>query len=105
MDSIPRLHPARLAEKLRKIREALKLSQDGILIRLGFQGTAINRASISGYELGDRRPPYLVLYAYANLANVFVDVLLDDDIDLPNLIPATEKSTGKRKRKSKNKKF
>ena len=91
--------PARLPEKLRQIRKELKLSQDGMLIRLGFQGTAINRASVSGYELGEREPPLLVLYAYANVANIYVEVLIDDAIDLPDLIPAMEKSLGKRHKK------
>lgn len=91
--------PERLPEKLKAIRQALGLSQGGMLIRLGFQGSSINRASISGYELGEREPPLLVLYAYANVANVYLEVLVDDTIDLPNLIPATEKSLGKRHRK------
>lgn len=92
--------PVRLAEKLKQIREVMKLSQDGMLIRIGFQNTAIKRNSISGYELGDREPPLLVLYAYANAANVYMEVLVDDDIDLPDIIPAEEKSLGKRNRKS-----
>lgn len=102
MGRASREKPERLAEKLRQIREALELSQDGMLIRLGFQGTAIKRNSISGYELGDREPPLLVLYAYANVANVYLEVLVDDEIDLPDLIPAQEKSLGKRLRKRKS---
>ena len=98
MGRASRERPLRLAEKLRQIREALGLSQDGILIKLGYQNSTINRSSISGYELGEREPPLLVLYAYANLANVYLEVLVDDAYNLPDMIPSDEKSFGKNKR-------
>jgi transcriptional regulator with XRE-family HTH domain len=91
--------PERLAEKLKQIRKKLKLSQEGMLIRLGYQDSAINRSSISGYELSEREPPLLVLYSYANAANIFLEVLVDDSIDLPDMIPSPEKSLGKKKRR------
>jgi transcriptional regulator with XRE-family HTH domain len=90
--------PLRLAEKLKQIREELGLSQGGMLIRLGLQDTSINRASVSGYEQGTREPSLLVLYAYANAANIFLEVLVDDEIDLPDIIPSEEKSLGKKKK-------
>jgi transcriptional regulator with XRE-family HTH domain len=93
-----REQPERLPEKLKQIRSKLGLSQGGMLIRLGFQDSAIKRNSISGYELGEREPPLLVLYAYANVANIYLEVLVDDEIDLPDMIPSEEKSLGKRKR-------
>lgn len=98
MGRASRERPLRLAEKLRAIREALGLSQGGLLIRLGLQGSSINVASISGYELGEREPPLLILYAYSNVANVFLEVLVDDFIDLPDVIPSEEKSLGKKQR-------
>lgn len=98
MGRASREKPLRLAEKLRQIREALGLSQDGILIKLGYQDSSINRSSISGFELGVREPPLLVLYAYANLANVYLEVLVDDAYNLPDMIPNDEKSFGKNKR-------
>lgn len=88
--------PIRLAEKLKQIRDSLGLSQNGILIRLGYQNTSVNRSSISGYEIGEREPPLMVLYAYADLANVYMDVLVDDALDLPGTIPADEKSPGRK---------
>lgn len=96
MGRASRERPLRLSEKLKQIREALGLSQDGILIKLGYQNSSINRSSISGYELGDREPPLLILYAYANLANIYLEVLVDDSIDLPNIIPSDEKSLGRK---------
>src|ERR1044071_8309038 len=94
-----RQKPERLSEKLKRIREILGLSQDGMLIRLGLQDSSINRASISGYELGEREPPLLVLYAYSKVANVFMEDLVDDEIELPDIIPSEEKNLGKRLRK------
>lgn len=97
MGRASREKPLRLSDKLKQIREALGLSQDGILIRLGYRDSNINRSSISGYELGEREPPLLVLFAYSKLANVYLEVLVDDAIDLPDLLPSEEKSFGKRK--------
>jgi transcriptional regulator with XRE-family HTH domain len=81
--------PLRLAEKLKQIRTSLGLSQKEISSQLGYQDTRIRiaRSSISDYELGKRAPPLIILYAYAKLANVFMDVLIDDALDLPNTIP------------------
>jgi transcriptional regulator with XRE-family HTH domain len=91
--------PIRLAEKLKSIREKLHLSQDGAVIRLGGDDLNITRTYISKYELGKREPPLMVLYAYAKAANVYVEVLIDDELDLPVLIPSPEKSMGRKKRK------
>jgi hypothetical protein len=39
--------------------------------------------SISAYERGVREPPLLVLLKYARIAEICVDALIDDAIDLP----------------------
>ena len=98
MSSAARERPLRLPEKLKAIREALGLSQGGILIRLGYDGSQVTRSVISKYELGKREPSLLVLYAYAQAANIIADVLLDDELDLPVLIPSPEKSMGRKRR-------
>lgn len=86
--------PARLGDKLRQIREGLGLSQDEMLKKLNLQDSAIERSSISGYELDKREPPLQVLLAYARIANVWVDVLVDDQLDLPSRFPTMKKSEG-----------
>jgi len=88
MGRAPREKSNLLAEKLQQIRKALGLSQDG----------SINRTSISGSELDKREPSLLILYAYSKVANVFMEVLVDDKIDLPDIIPSEEKSLGKKQR-------
>lgn len=82
MGRSPRPKPARLAEKLLRIREALGLSQSGMLKKLELDEKVFYSA-ISGYELGTREPPLPVLLKYARLAGISTDVLIDDDIDLP----------------------
>ena len=85
-----RLEAGRLGEKLLQIRTALELSQSEMLRRLGFEDALVyNR--ISDYELGKREPPLPVLLQYARLAGVHVDVLIDDELDLPAKLPARRK--------------
>lgn len=99
MGSRPRPKPERLAEKLLRIRLALELSQDGMLAHLGLEGSHF-RSAVSGYELGTREPPLPVLLEYARIANVWMDVLVDDELDLPEQLPSTAKSEGIRRKSS-----
>ena len=79
--------PKRLAEKLRYVRESLGLSQSEMLSRLDVED-AITRSYISEYEIGQSEPPLLILLRYARVAGVSVDVLIDDELDLPAKLPA-----------------
>lgn len=79
--------PKRLAEKLLQIRLSLGLSQGEFVRRLGVEDT-ITRSYISKYELGQSEPPLLVLLNYARAAGISVDVLIDDELDLPAKLPA-----------------
>lgn len=81
----PRPRPARLSEKLLQIRTALGLSQNELISRLGLELTQ-NR--ISGYELGRNEPTLDVLLSYARLAGVCLERLVDDELDLPDALPA-----------------
>jgi transcriptional regulator with XRE-family HTH domain len=85
-----RPRPARLAEKLLSIRQNLGLSQSAMLDKLGL-GDATFRSTISGYELGTREPPLPVLLSYARAAGVCVDLLIDDELDLPMRMPSKPK--------------
>jgi transcriptional regulator with XRE-family HTH domain len=57
----------------------------------------ISREDISKYERGIREPSLLVLLEYAHAANVIVDVLINDELDLPAKLPASIKSEGVRR--------
>ena len=83
-----RLKPERLTEKLIQIRLSLGLSQNELIKRLDVDLTQ-NR--ISEYERGTGEPPLPVLLKYARLAGVCVDVLIDDEQDLPEKLPAKPK--------------
>ena len=82
--------PKHLAEKLRRIRLALGLSQSEMLRRLGV-GDVITYHRISDYELGKNEPPLLVLLQYAKAARISTDVLIDDRLDLPEKLPGRKR--------------
>ncbi len=85
--------PARLAVKLRQIRTALGLTQEQMFEHLGETKTALYPGHISLYEAGRREPPLPVLLRYARIARVYVDVLIDDELDLPEKLPAKQKKS------------
>ena len=90
MGRVARPKPERLAEKLLQIRLSLELSQDGMLRLLGLD-EKLFRSAVSGYELGTREPPLPVLLMYARVTGVCVDVLIDDELDLPARISSKPK--------------
>jgi transcriptional regulator with XRE-family HTH domain len=89
MGAAARIKPKRLAGKLWRIRLALGLSQSDMVRRLGYEGR-IAYHRISNYELGTGEPPLPVLLEYARLAGVSTDVLIDDELNLPDKIPASQ---------------
>ena len=93
-----RPRPERLAEKLLAIRMALGVSQTELHWRLGVEHL-IDYTRISTYERGKNEPPLMILLEYARLANVYVEVLIDDELDLPDKLPSPAKSEGVRRRK------
>ena len=82
--------PERLGEKLIQIRSGLGLSQNEILSRMGL-AEKLNRDDISKYERGVREPSVIVMLHYARVAGVCLDVLVDDDLDLPSKLPGKAK--------------
>ena len=90
MGKRPRMRQERLAEKLLQVRNALGLSQTDMLRRLGFEDV-LDYKRISEYELGKNEPPLAVLLSYARAAGVCVDVLIDDELELPDKLPAKPK--------------
>ncbi len=91
MGRASREKPARLAEKLLQIRTALGLSQNGMLRRLGIAEKGY-RNYISDFENGVREPSLPVLLMYARLVGISMDVLVDDELDLPEQLPAVQTS-------------
>jgi transcriptional regulator with XRE-family HTH domain len=76
----PRQQPQKpLAEKLLQIRKWLKLSQPEIVERLRIR---IDHTLISMYEHNRRQPPLNVLLAYARIAGVPLEQIVDDELEL-----------------------
>ncbi len=89
--------PARLPEKLIQIRKTLGLTQQEMLERLDLP-EEILQTSISQYERGKIEPPIFVLLRYADVANVWLEVLLRNELDLPDKIPTRLKHEGVRRK-------
>ncbi len=89
----PRPRPLRLAEKLLQIRNGLGLSQTQMLERLGL-GDTMHYGRISEYEQDKREPSLITLLAYARAANVHLEDIVDDDLDLPRKLPGNANYRG-----------
>lgn len=83
-----RPQPKRLAAKLAEIRNRLELSQTQMVKRLGQTGSRLQPGHISEFESGAREPTLLVLLRYARIAGIYLDELVDDNINLPKRLPA-----------------
>src|SRR5262245_37838551 len=83
-----RPRPRRLAEKLLYIRLSLRLSQRQMVKSLGVEDQ-IHYTNISKYELDKNEPPLGILLAYARTAQVHLEEIIDDDINLPRRLPGT----------------
>jgi transcriptional regulator with XRE-family HTH domain len=86
MGSKSRNRPKNLAQKLRKIRVALGLSQSEMLRHLG-AADLFSAARISEYESGIREPSLWMLLAYGRVARVHLEALIDDEAALPAKVP------------------
>jgi transcriptional regulator with XRE-family HTH domain len=93
MGTYARRRPGRLAEKLLAVREAFGDSQNGLIRRLGLDDE-ITQSDLSAFERGTREPSLNVLLRYSELARVWVNALIDDDVDLPERIPGRKMREG-----------
>jgi transcriptional regulator with XRE-family HTH domain len=69
----------RLGQKLLQIRKWLKLSQPEMVERLGLQ---TDFTLISMYEHNRRQPSLKILLAYARIAGIPLEQIVDDDLEL-----------------------
>jgi transcriptional regulator with XRE-family HTH domain len=79
-----RPRPKKLHKKLAEIRKDLAITQEEMakrLIKNGAEKTTSSGA-IADFETGKREPSLLVLLAYARLASVSTDVLIDDRFNM-----------------------
>jgi transcriptional regulator with XRE-family HTH domain len=57
------------------------VSQGELVRQLGFQAL-IEHTTISKYELNKNEPPLIILLAYARLAGIPVEQIIDDELEL-----------------------
>jgi transcriptional regulator with XRE-family HTH domain len=97
MGTFARRRPKRLAEKLLVIRRAFGDSQNALLRRLGLIDE-LTQSDISAFERGAREPSLLILLKYARAAGIWLDVLVDDELNLPDRLPSLQKSEGMKRK-------
>jgi transcriptional regulator with XRE-family HTH domain len=97
MGRASRRKPKHLARKLLQIRRMVDggLTQEEFAQRLGLP--EIDGNYISKYERDVLEPSLPTLLAVSRLANVYLEVLADDDLLLPGELPAKVKSEGIKK--------
>ena len=86
-----RIRPKRLGEKLKAIRDALGLTQEELINRLDYNSSSIHHQNISGFEKNEREANLLILIAYCDLAGVCLDMLVRDELELPEKLPSKPK--------------
>jgi transcriptional regulator with XRE-family HTH domain len=77
----PRQLPKYLGQKLRAIRESNGWSLDQMADAVG-KTSSSRRTRVYEWEQGKRQPDLASLLAYAKLASVTVEVLIDDGLEL-----------------------
>lgn len=92
-----RVRPRFLGNKLREIRSRLRFSQNEMLRALGLDDE-FTRSELSAYERGIREPPLQVLLAYSKAAGVWLNVLADDGLELPQSLRPNRMHGGIRRR-------
>ena len=80
-------NPERIGQKVRDIRLKLELTQEGMFEALAAQGVNVHLGYVSLYEIGQRVPSLLVTLAYARVAGISTDLLIDDKLHLPESLP------------------
>jgi transcriptional regulator with XRE-family HTH domain len=86
MGTSRRPRPARLAEKLLQIRTSLGITQAEMFERLGDTGTRLYVGHIDDYEKDRRVPTLQVVLAYARVSGLSMEMIVDDNLDLPERI-------------------
>jgi transcriptional regulator with XRE-family HTH domain len=86
--------PARLPEKLLKIRRLLDLTQEQLAERFSHLPSAPHPGHISRFEQGLREPNLIYLLEISRLSGISLECILDDAQEVPDRLPARAK--GKR---------
>ncbi|HEV7644788.1 MAG TPA: helix-turn-helix transcriptional regulator [Pyrinomonadaceae bacterium] len=91
MGSKQLVKPERIGEKVREIRRKLGITQEQIFELLTHHGAKIHVGYIARYEINERTPTMLVTLAYARAVGIPMEILVDDELDLPKKLPGKSK--------------
>jgi transcriptional regulator with XRE-family HTH domain len=75
-----------LAKKLKRIRVELGIGQVEMARLLNHGPSPPDGALVSRFERGEREPNLFVIVAYARLAKISTDVLIDDHWSIGDLV-------------------
>ena len=75
-----RKKPLKLPHKLLAIRQRLSMSQTQMARALEL---TVHYSAVSNFELGTREPDLLIVLRYARLARIPMEMIVDDEMDLP----------------------
>ncbi|HEX9929504.1 MAG TPA: hypothetical protein VGB02_13280 [Pyrinomonadaceae bacterium] len=72
-----------MAEKLRDICLKLGLSQPRMYELLKDENMPLYVGYIGSFEIGKKVPSLLIILKYARIAGITMEVIVDDELDLP----------------------
>lgn len=76
--------PQKIAQKLRQIRLNLEMTQEEMANTLEKNNNLkIYRGYVGLFEIGERIPSILTILAYARIAKIPMEILCDDELELP----------------------
>lgn len=77
--------PARLAEKISKIRKVLlnNITQEEMIRFLGYTTDELSQSELSAIERGTKLPSLLLLLRIARKTKISLEILIDDTLELP----------------------
>lgn len=96
-----RQKPVRLASKLKEIRTNQGLTQVQMAKRLHAVKVDLQAGHVSEYESGKREPSLLVLLQYSRLADVPMEALVDDELELTEPVRRRKPKAALKRRGSK----
>lgn len=83
-----RPRPKKLGLKLAQIRNALGLTIEEMIKRLDYTESPLYPANVSEFESNKREPPLMLLARYSEVAGICTDVLIRDNLELPDKLPS-----------------
>lgn len=95
MGRAQRPRPRHLAVKLKRLRLALGYTQRQMFVALQDEKTpTLYENHINLFESGRREPDLPLLLNYARVAGVTMETLVDDEVELPSMLPPVTEVEG-----------